>query len=342
MKKILIIGSGAMGSAFSIPCIDNGNEVNLIGTFLEDDLISIIKSNNNFHPSLNTNLPTKIKIHNFSNIKDISIKEIDIIVVAVSSVGIDWAADEISKFYKNKIPIILLTKGLSINNDQLITLSEKLELKLNSNGHQNVNISSVKGPCLASGLANKMRTDTIIANKDINEAKKIQKIIETEYYKCEISDDISGVEFSSAIKNLYSMLIGGSQGLSNPLATEEIQEKFYLNTAASLIHRSISEMVEIVSFYSGRPETVYGLAGLGDLYVSVSGGRNSKMGKLLGKGFLYKEAKQKFMKDITVEGAQLAFDIGPKLISNFEKKKFPLLFSILECICENKKLQIDW
>ena len=44
MKKILIIGSGAMGSAFSIPCIDNGNEVNLIGTFLEDDLISIIKS----------------------------------------------------------------------------------------------------------------------------------------------------------------------------------------------------------------------------------------------------------------------------------------------------------
>ena len=342
MKKILIIGSGAMGSAFSIPCIDNNNEVNLVGTFLEDDLISRIKSNNNFHPSLNTNLPQKINIHNFSNIKDISIKEIDIIVVAVSSVGIDWAADEISKFYKNQIPIILLTKGLSINNDQLITLSEKLELKLNSNGHQNVNISSVKGPCLASGLANKMRTDTIIANKDINEAKKIQKIIETEYYKCEISDDISGVEFSSAIKNLYSMLIGGSQGLSNPLAAEEIQEKLYLNTAASLIHRSISEMVEIVSFYSGRPETVYGLAGLGDLYVSVSGGRNSKMGKLLGKGFLYKEAKQKFMKDITVEGAQLAFDIGPKLISNFEKKKFPLLFSILECICENKKLQIDW
>ena len=342
MKKILIIGSGAMGSAFSIPCIDNNNEVNLVGTFLEDDLISRIKSNNNFHPSLNTNLPQKINIHNFSNIKDISIKEIDIIVVAVSSVGIDWAADEISKFYKNKIPIILLTKGLSINNDQLITLSEKLELKLNSNGHQNVNISSVKGPCLASELANKMRTGTIIANKNINEAKKIQKIIETEYYKCEISDDISGVEFSSAIKNLYSMLIGGSQGLSNPLAAEEIQEKFYLNTAASLIHRSISEMVEIVSFYSGRPETVYGLAGLGDLYVSVSGGRNSKMGKLLGKGFLYNEAKQKFMKDITVEGAQLAFDIGPKLISNFEKKKFPLLFSILECICENKKLQIDW
>ena len=342
MKKILIIGAGAMGSAFSVPCADNNDEVFLIGSFLENALISKIKSNNNFHPSLNINLPSKINIQNFDNLKNITKKGIDVIVVAVSSVGIDWVGDEISKFYKNKTPIILLTKGLSINNNQLITLSEKLELKLKSSGYEQINISSVKGPCLASGLANKMRTDTVIANKDIEEAQKIQKIIQTKYYKCEISNDIPGVEFSSAIKNLYSMLIGGSQGLSNPLAPEQIQEKFYLNTAASLIHRSISEMTELVSYYSGREETVYGLAGLGDLYVSVSGGRNSKMGKLLGKGFLYKEAKEKFMKDITVEGAQLALDIGPKLISNFDKKKFPLLFSILECICENKKLQIDW
>ena len=236
----------------------------------------------------------------------------------------------------------MLTKGLSIIDDQLTTLTEKLEMILKKNGHKNINISSVKGPCLASGLANKMRTGTIIANKDIKEAQKIQKIIQTDYYKCEISDDIEGVEISSAIKNLYSMLIGGSQGLSNPSTSKEIQEKYYLNTAASLIHRSISEMVEIVNNYSGKTDTVYGLAGLGDLYVSVSGGRNSKMGKYLGHGYLYKEAKEKFMKNITVEGAELALEIGPKLMTKFDKRKFPLLFSILECICENKKLQIDW
>ena len=66
------------------------------------------------------------------------------------------------------------------------------------------------------------------------------------------------------------------------------------------------------------------------------------MGKYLGQGYLYKEAKEKFMKSTTVEGAQLAFDIGPKFMAKFDKRKFPLLFSILECICENKKLQIDW
>jgi len=342
MKKILIIGGGAMGSAFSVPCAENNNDVTIIGSLLEDDFISLIKSNKNLHPSLKINLPNSIKIKKFEKVNSVIEKELDLIVVAVSSVGIDWAGDEISKFYKGNIPIVLLTKGLSIIDDQLTTLTEKLEMILKKNGHKNINISSVKGPCLASGLANKMRTGTIIANKDIKEAHKIQKIIQTDYYKCEISDDIEGVEISSAIKNLYSMLIGGSQGLSNPVASKEIQEKYYLNTAASLIHRSISEMVEIVNYYSGNTDTVYGLAGLGDLYVSVSGGRNSKMGKYLGQGYLYRDAKEKFMKNITVEGAELALEIGPKLMTKFDKRKFPLLFSILECICENKKLQIHW
>ncbi len=331
-----------MGSAFSVPCSDNDNDVTIIGSVLENDFISSIKSNKNLHPSLKVNLPDRVKLEKFEKINSVVDKELDLIVVAVSSVGIDWVGDEISKFYKDNTPIVLLTKGLSIIDDQLITLTEKLEMILKKNGHNNANISSVKGPCLASGLANKMRTGTIIANKNIKEAQKIQKIIQTDYYKCEISDDIEGVEISSAIKNLYSMLIGGSQGLSNPAASKEIQEKNYLNTAASLIHRSISEMVEIVNNYSGNTDTVYGLAGLGDLYVSVSGGRNSQMGKYLGQGYLYKEAKEKFMKNITVEGAELALEIGPKLISKFDKHKFPLLFSILECICENKKLQIDW
>ena len=331
-----------MGSAFSVPCAENNNDVTIIGSLLENDFISSIKSNKNLHPSLKINLPNSIKIEKFEKVNSVIEKELDLIVVAVSSIGIDWVGDEISKFYKGNIPMVLLTKGLSIIDDQLTTLTEKLEMILKKNGHKNINISSVKGPCLASGLANKMRTGTIIANKDIKEAQKIQKIIQTDYYKCEISDDIEGVEISSAIKNLYSMLIGGSQGLSNPLTSKEIQEKYYLNTAASLIHRSISEMIEIVNHYSGKTDTVYGLAGLGDIYVSVSGGRNSQMGKYLGQGYLYKEAKDKFMKSTTVEGAQLALEIGPKLMTKFDKNKFPLLFSILKCICENKKLQIDW
>ena len=130
MKKILIIGAGAMGSAFSIPCAENNNDVTIIGSVLEGDFISSLKSNKNLHPSLNVVLPNNIKIEKFEKIIEIANSDLDLIVVAVSSVGIDWAGDEISKFYKANTPIILLTKGLTIIDDQLTTLTEKLEMIL--------------------------------------------------------------------------------------------------------------------------------------------------------------------------------------------------------------------
>ncbi len=331
-----------MGSAFTVPCIDNNNEVTLVGTHLENELVASIKKNKNFHSSLKTSLPSKVNVERFENLKTLMEKGTDVIVAAISSVGIKWFADEISKYYKKKLPIILLTKGLSVEKDELITLSEKIRNLLKEKGHNEVNISAIKGPCLATGLANKMRTGTVIANPDIKEAQFLKKIISTDYYSTELSNDLQGIELSGAIKNIYSMLIGASEGLSNSKASIEIQSKFYLNTAASLIHRSISEMVEFVSFYGGDPETVYGLAGLGDLYVSAIGGRNSLMGKYLGQGHLYKEAKELYMKDITVEGAELAFEIGPKIFKDLKEKEFPLMFSVLRSICENKKLEIIW
>jgi glycerol-3-phosphate dehydrogenase (NAD(P)+) len=342
MKKIIIIGAGAMGSAFSVPCIENQNDVTLVGTHLENNLIEKIKSNKNIHPALNTKLPENLKVEKFDKLDSILKQDMDIMVAGVSSVGIEWFVDKISKHYKSNLPIVLLTKGLAIVDNELTTLSDKIKKLLKKQGHEEINISAIKGPCLAAGLANKMRTGTVIANPDIKEAQFLKKIISTKYYSTEISNDLNGVELSGAIKNIYSMLIGASEGLSNSKVPLEIQSKYYLNTAASLIHRSISEMVEFVSHYGGNSGTVYGLAGLGDLYVSAIGGRNSLMGKYLGQGNLYKEAKEKFMKNITVEGAQLALEIGPKILQDLNPKHFPLMFSMLNTVCKNKKLEIDW
>ena len=342
MKKIVIIGAGAMGSAFAVPCIENKNDVTIVGTHLENELIDSINSNKQVHPALKTQLPIEIKFKKFEKLQTILEQDIDIVVCGVSSVGIEWFVNQISKSYKNNISIVLLTKGLSILDGELTILSDKIKSLLKKVGHLEVNVSAIKGPCLAAGLANKMRTGTVIANKDIKESQSLKEIISTNYYSTEISDDIIGVELSGAIKNIYSMLIGASEGLSNSKAPKEIQSKFFLNTAASLIHRSISEMVEFISHYGGKAETVYGLAGLGDLYVSAIGGRNSLMGKYLGEGYLYNDAKEKFMKNITVEGAELALEIGPRILEDLNSKNFPLMFNMLNTICENKKLEINW
>ena len=338
MSKIIIIGAGAMGSAFTIPCVENGNDVTLIGTHLENNLIDEISKS--AHPALKVALPKKLKLEKFEKIKDYS--DADLIVCAVSSLGVDWFIDQISQMESKKLNVVLLTKGLSIEAGKLTTISYKIKNELKKNGFDDVVVSAIKGPCLAAGLANKMRTGTVIASENKDTANLIQKIITTEYYSTETSGDVKGVEFCGAIKNIYSMLIGASEGLSNPSAPESIKSKYFLNTSASLIHRSISEMVKFVKYFGGNETTVYGLAGLGDLYVSAIGGRNSQMGKYLGQGTLYKDAKEKFMKDITIEGADLAFAIGSKILKEFKKDEFPLLLSVVDSICSNKKLEINW
>ncbi len=342
MKKILILGAGAMGSAFTVPCVENNHDVVLSGTHLEDNTIDQIIQNNYLHPALNCKLPKNLKIIKFDNFSKEFKNKPDLIVITVSSKGIDWAAKEILKYYSKDISILLLTKGLTIIDNKFSTLSDKISLIFEKKGFSNLGISAIKGPCLATGLINKIRTSAVVANKDISKSQWIGKLISTNYYTLEFSEDIVGVEICGAIKNIYSMIIGASKGLSSETADNEIKSKYHYNTAASLIQRSISEMVFFTKFFKGKEETVYGLAGIGDLYVSAIGGRNSKMGKYLGDGYNYLDAKKKFMINDTVEGAELAFEIGSKIMKEFSKNDLPLMINLLDSIINNKKFKINW
>ena len=78
------------------------------------------------------------------------------------------------------------------------------------------------------------------------------------------------------------------------------------------------------------------------MYVSAVGGRNSKMGEFLGRGFTFKNAKKKFMLNDTVEGAELAFEIGKQLLKKVNNKKIPLMVDLIKSILNNKKLNIRW
>ena len=319
MKKILIIGSGAMGAAFSIPLIENKHQV-ILSEPHNIKLINKLKLKKKFHPFLRINLPKQIKTKKF--IPEMLNLKWDLIVVAVSSVGIDVIGKYLANF-KSRIPILVLTKGLKLDKAQkIITMSEQLN-KYN----KKLNVSVLKGPCLAKELARKVKSYTVIGNKNIKVAKNIGKLISTRYYKTEYTTDVRGVEFSSAIKNIYSMIIGSGQGE---------------NTSSALFRKSIDEMDYLINYFKGKKETVYGLAGIGDLYVSAVGGRNSKMGEYLGKGFTFKSAKRKFMKEDTVEGADLAFEIAPYILKKINSKKIPLMIALLNAITKNKKLKIKY
>ena len=319
MTKILIIGGGAMGSAFTIPCLENNNNVTITEPHSKI-FIKNLSSKKKYHSSLKIKLPQALKFKKFSN--KLLKEKFDLIVIALSLSGIDFIEKKLS-FLKIKTPLLVLTKGLKYEKKikKILTISEQLK-----RNYKGINISVLKGPCLAKELAMKKKTSVIVANKNINTAKKIAKQISTKYYSIDHSKDVIGVEVCSAIKNIYSMIIGAGQSL---------------NTSSSLFQKSLSEMKYLTRYFKGKEITVEGLAGVGDLYVSAAGGRNSKMGAFLGKGYTFKAAKTKFMPKDTVEGAQLAKEIAPFILKKINKKKIPLMVSLLEVILMNKKLKIN-
>ena len=240
---------------------------------------------------------------------------------------------------KFNIPILILTKGLSIYDNNYEVLAHKMERLFKKNGIKEINISAAGGPCLAKELANKVNTSVVFANENIDVVEQISKLVSTDYYHIYTSNDVIGVETCAAIKNIFSMAVGASQGLCD---STKSKEKNYLNTAAALIQESIYEMITFVEKLKGKKETVIGLAGIGDLYVSADGGRNSKMGEYLGQGMTFNEAKKKKMFNVTVEGADLALEIGEKIKKDFNSKTLPLMISMIDTICEEKPLKVDW
>ena len=116
MANILIFGAGAMGTAFSFPCSDRNHSISIVGTHLEDDFIDKINSEK-IHPTLNCAVEENVKFFKFAKLAQKISENIDLIVIAVSSKGIEWVSKELSKVLKSNIPILILTKGLSINNN---------------------------------------------------------------------------------------------------------------------------------------------------------------------------------------------------------------------------------
>ena len=318
MKKILIIGGGAMGSAFSIPCLENNNEVVITEPY-NKIFIKNLSSKQKFHSSLKLNLPKKLQYRKYS--KDILKKKFDLIVIALSLAGINFIGKEL-KDLKIKTPLLVLTKGLKYDKKRkkLLTISGLLKDNYNV-----ANVSVLKGPCLAKELAKKNKTSVVVANKNIKLAKWIGKQISTKYYLTEFSRDVIGVEICSAIKNIYAMVIGSGQNL---------------NAASDLFQKSVNEMKFLIKYFKGDQTTILGLAGIGDLYVSAVGGRNSKMGYYLGKGLKFNIAKKRFMPKDTVEGEQLAREIAPYILRKFDKKKIPLMINLLSSIIKNRKFKL--
>ena len=265
-----IIGSGSWGTALA-QLFSKRFENVFIWSRNKEVIDSINKEhvNKKYFPEvlLNENIEAS------SNI-DYVFNESDIIIVVIPTQFIRPVLSHLKNKKVNK-PVISASKGIEI---QTLKIVSEVILEILSIDKENV--FALSGPSFAKEVIQGLPTAVVLGG-DICNGRKLQKLLNVENFRIYTNSDIAGVEIGGAVKNVIAIATGISDGLG-----------LGNNARASLITRGLNEMKRVAIAYNGKPETLYGLSGLGDLVLTATGNlsRNRTFGMLIGKGLSAKQA----------------------------------------------------
>jgi len=273
MKEFSVIGAGSWGTVLSNLLALNSHKVKIWtkNNSIYQEILSVNK-NSKYLPNLNISknvIPTL-------NLRECFGEE-KIIILAIPSNGIKAISKEIKNFHRISNRYVLASKGIDL--DTFKTMSETLSTEANIDSNK---IFVLSGPNLAEEVSENFSTASVLAGENLDEAKMISNFFNNKTFKIFLSSDKKGVELAGALKNIYAI----SAGLSDGLGSKS-------NTKAMLLTRSLSEMTELFIELDANPSTLLGLAGVGDLFAtsSSSKSRNYSLGYFLGQNMTLNQAQ---------------------------------------------------
>lgn len=345
MSVIVILGAGVMGSAMCFPARDRGHEVRLVGTHLDGEIIAGVRSSG-LHPRLNAKLPDGVTAHAHHEFPQALAGGAGLIVLGVSSAGIGWAIDQLCASLTGPVPVVMITKGLRPEAGSLVALPDFLAREIKRRTGHDLQVAAIGGPCIAGELAARRHTGTVVTSHDAAFARQLCAMLETGYYHPRASADVTGVEVCAAFKNFFAIAVGWAAGHLERLPPTA-NRAFNHNAAAIIFNQSVAELMTLTRALGGAPESVWGMPGVGDLYVTCQAGRNSRLGNNLGRGFTYSQTKAGPMKDDTIEGAELGIAAADTLLSllrtgKLEPTALPLTTALLAALTSDQPLEIPW
>jgi glycerol-3-phosphate dehydrogenase (NAD(P)+) len=329
----------------AMPLTDSGKQVRLVGTHLDVAIIDNIKQSGR-HPKLNITMPSGIEAHHHQDFGKALGADTNLILLGVSSAGVDWAIEQLAASLKSPTPIIMITKGMKPLSDTMQALPDYVAQQLKARLGFSVPVAAIGGPCIAGELAAKRPTGTVVVSRDMGLATRLADSLAGEYYFPQASLDMAGVEVCAAFKNFFAIGVGWAHGRNEVMAEAENKARNN-NAAAILFDQAIRELMVLARALGGSAESVWGMPGAGDLYVTCMAGRNSRLGNALGRGMTYAQAMAGPLKGETVEGAELGISVAGSIkamvkAGTVDGEKLPMTFALLATLTENKAFDPPW
>ena len=344
MKTVVILGSGVMGSALSVPLADNGHDVRVVGTHLDREIIDSIRSTG-LHPGLGRELPEAVRTYQLEELGD-AFKDAEIVVSAVNSDGVRWAGERLAHLLRPDQIVIAITKGIDADEEgNLRILPDVLREHVGAAVAEQVRWAAIIGPSIAGEVAARRESCVVFCGEQQTALDSLAETFRTDWYHVWTTTDFVGGEVCAAAKNCYALSTGLAEGELERRGEAESPDRAY-NYEAALFAQGASEIRQWATLLGGRPETARWLPGVGDLYVTSRGGRNVRVGGQLGAGFGFTEAAER-LGNPTLEGAAAIKVFGAALIKLTERgivapEDFPLMRHLYEVIGVERRLNIPW
>lgn len=281
--KIAYLGFGAWGFCLANMLAKKGYDV---AAWTVDEKILHAWEKERRHPIFSTIVPyTRVSLS-----RDLAhtLKDADVIVESVTSAGIRPVFKEVAALSPRECPIVLTSKG--IEQDTGLVLDDVVIEVLGTSWRKWV--GCISGPSYADEVIRGMPTSVVGSAYDADVMAKICDLFQTSHFRVYPNSDLRGVSFGGALKNVIAIACGIADGMDLGHSSK-----------AALMTRGLHEMKKLAIAAGCRPDTIYGLSGMGDLCVTCSGpqSRNFRFGIFLAKGLTVEEAKRKI--GMVVEGA---------------------------------------
>tara|TARA_S200000501_G_scaffold38253_1_gene31442 strand:- start:1247 stop:2257 length:1011 start_codon:yes stop_codon:yes gene_type:complete len=270
-KKIAVLGGGSFGTVLANLAASNGHNVSLWVRDSDQALrINSEGANTIYHPELKLSE----NILATDSLEEV-LKDASMVFIATPSIIFEQIIKRISNLIEDDSYIISCTKGILGN--PFRSLSEIIKERVENT------LGVLSGPNLAKEIADKKVAGSVIASSDNELINSVKSVLSSQTFKIYSSDDMQGVEFAGALKNIYAIICGMADSL-------EVGE----NALGLILTRSMAEMSRFAVAKGANPMTFLGLAGMGDLVATCTSklSRNYQLGYNLGKGMKIDEAKE--------------------------------------------------
>ncbi len=277
VKNITIIGSGSWATAIGYILSKKGYDILLYCRRKEQ---AQIINKHHYNPDYLSDAKLPLNIKATSDVKE-ALNFSSMMIIAIPTQAIREFVKKASKTYfiSENIHICNLSKGIEIKTSKRIS-----EIMFETLNIEKSNYSVLSGPSHAEEVIKGKATAVVVASFDKEEALLWQNIFNSEHFRVYTSDDVVGVELGGAIKNIIAI---GAGMLDHIKAGD--------NAKAAFITRGLAEMTRFAVKYGAKPQTLFGLAGIGDLMATCYSkhSRNRNLGELIASGYQLKEALNK-------------------------------------------------